>query len=55
MQGAEIDDTRCIMMIGQNYLEGNCVEQDYDMAMEYLLRAAELGDRKAPQICGNDV
>lgn len=52
-EGAEMDDTRSIMNIGLNYLKGECgLEVDYDMALEYLQKATDAGDGKAPRYIG---
>lgn len=52
-EGAEMDDTRSIMNIGLNYLNGACgLEQDFETALEYLQKATDAGDGKAPRYIG---
>lgn len=48
-EGEAGNDTRSIMQIGMNYLDGYCVEQDYAKALDYLQRSTDAGDRKAPR------
>ena len=44
------NDADTLFSVGRRLLKGNCVEQDIQRAKELLIRAAELGHRRAHEL-----
>lgn len=47
--GAEKGNSGCMYYLGLMYYEGEVVDVDWDMAREWLDKAAEAGNEKAQQ------